>query len=131
MKKFVSTTLATGLAMFLLGGAWHMGIMGDFYREHSSNPNEPILGFIILGYLVLAAIMTYVYPLGENKKEVAWMDGLRFGVIVGLIWVTPHAIILIGAEAVAPISVVVDGLWHLVEQGIGGIVLATVFRKVT
>lgn len=52
-------------------------------------------------------------------------ERLRFGVIMGLLWVLPHGVVLHGVEYGATGKLIlVDAAWHLVEQGIGGIVMA-------
>ena len=52
--------------MWLLGGLWHMLIMGSYYAENSAAIAypEPRMPFIILGYVILGVLMAYIYPKG-------------------------------------------------------------------
>ena len=116
--------------MFLLGGLWHMSIMNTFYEEHSaaSPLNEPKLQFIVLGYLILGFLMAYIFPKGYRGGG-AVGEGLRFGAVIGLLWVLPHAVVLHGVEFGAMGELIlVDAVWHMVEQGVGGVAVAALLR---
>ena len=105
--------------------------MSGFYGEHSvSTPlPEPKMLFIILGYLILGVLMSYVYPKGY-KGGGAIAEGLRFGAVIGLLWVLPHAVILHGVYFGAMGTLIlVDAAWHMVEQGLGGIAIALIYCR--
>jgi len=89
---------------------------------------EPNLLFIILGVLILAVLMAYMYPLGY-KGGSPLKEGLRFGVVIGLLWILPYNVIMIGVVGTSKTLVVVDALWHIVEQGVGGIVIGYIYRS--
>jgi len=116
--------------MFILGGLWHMLIMHDFYEKYGGESAlaEPNMLFIILGVLILATLMAYMYPQGY-KGGSAVKEGLRFGVVIGLLWILPLSLIMVGVMGASKKLVVVDTLWHLFEQGIGGIVIGYVYRS--
>jgi hypothetical protein len=124
-KKMVIALFASFIVMFLLAGLWHMVIMADLY----SGPNslvEPMLYFIALGYFVLALIMTYIYPKGyKGGKPV--IEGLKFGILMGLLWILPLSLVLYGVMGGSGTVIIVDVIWHVVEQGIGGIVIGLVY----
>ena len=74
--------------------------------------------------------MAYVYPLGYKGKKPVW-EGLRFGMIMGVLWVFPHELAMAGAHGDSLAYVFKNAAWHLVEQGVGGIVIGLVYgRKV-
>jgi hypothetical protein len=115
--------------MCLLAGLWHMLIMDGFYMEHSSAIAlaEPRMQFIILGYLILGLLMAYIYPKGYGGGG-SVSEGLRFGAILGLLWVLPHGVVLHGVEfGAAGLLILVDAVWHMVEEGAGGIVMALIY----
>ena len=89
---------------------------------------ESNLFFIILGVLILAVLMAYMYPQGY-KGGSPLKEGLRFGVIIGLLWALPFNVIMVGVMGTAKTLVLVDTLWHLVEQGVGCIVIGYVYRS--
>ena len=130
LKKFSLAVVGGFFAMFIPGGLWHMLIMHNFYEKYSGESvlAEPNMLFIILGVLILAVLMAYMYPLGY-KGGSPLKEGLRFGVVIGLLWILPYNVIMIGVMGTAKTLVVVDALWHIFEQGIGGIVIGYVYRS--
>jgi len=129
-KKFSMADVGGFLAMFILGSLWHPLLMKNFYSKYGGDSMlaEPNLLFIILGVLILAVLMAYMYPQGY-KGGSPLKEGLRFGVVIGLLWVLPFNIIMVGVMGTAKTLVLVDTLWHLVEQGVGGIVIGYVYRS--
>ena len=126
--KFLGAAVGGAIVMWLLGGGWHMLIMSEYYAGNSvAEPlAEPRMPFIIIGYVILALLMSYIYPKGYSGGGV--VEGLKFGVLMGLVWVLPHAVILHGVYYGATGKLIlVDAIWHLVEQGIGGIVIALIY----
>jgi hypothetical protein len=128
-KKFSMAAGGSFIVMSFLSWLWHRVILGNFYMENlSSSLPEPNALFVLLGFLILAVLMAYIYPHGY-KGGSALKEGLRFGVIIGLLWFLPFNVLMIGVVGKSGTLVVVDGLWRLVEQGIGGIVIGYVYRS--
>ncbi len=130
-KKMLLAFVASFVAMFLLAFAWHQPIMGWFYAANlglvDATRSEPIVPMIAVGYAVLAFMMAYIYPKGVEGGT-PMMEGFKFGAMIGLIWVIPYALVMYGVEMTHSIKfVVVDGLWHIVEQGIGGVIIAYMY----
>ena len=74
---------------------------------------------MLVAYIVLALIMAYMYPLG-NKGIKPALEGLKFGIIIGILWVFPHELAMTGAHGSNSIVYVFKNTgWHIVEQGIG------------
>jgi hypothetical protein len=107
-----------------------MLLMGDFYESAAGGAvrEQPLLVPIGLAHLVVGFIMAYMYPKGyEGGSPLG--EGLKFGVIIGLLWWFPTNLVLYGAQG-GPFSLVlVDGAWHLVEEGIAGAVLGLVYGR--
>ena len=112
--------------MFLLAGLWHMALMSDLYAS-DLNRAEPILGLIAVSYFILALLMAYMYPKGiEGTNKIT--NGIKFGMVIGLIWVLPHALILHAVSEGGALNVIlIDVGWHLVEQSGGGVVIALIY----
>ena len=86
------STIGAGVVMFLLAGLWHSALMSDLYVSDLSRA-EPNMLLIGVSYLILALLMAHIYPKGiEGTNKIA--NGIKFGVVVGLIWVLPHALVL-------------------------------------
>lgn len=127
IKKFILATLAGSMTMWLLAGLWHELIMAKFYATETQATHEGT-GIIFLAYLALGVLMAYIYPLGYKGGRPA-MEGLRFGIIIGLLWVFPHGLAMAGAHGDSILYVIKNTAWHLIEQGAGGILIGLVYGK--
>ena len=127
-KKLILASLAGGVVTFLLGGLWHAIILADFYETHSAALARPEANMMMvaLGSLVIAVLMAYTYPIGY-KGGSAVKEGFRFGALVGLIWVLPVSSMCSGVCNYPLVAVIVDSAWHIVEQGVVGIVIALIY----
>ncbi len=127
MKRLALATLAGGVTMWILAGLWHELLMAAFYTSETEAEHEGI-GIIFLAYMVLGALMAYMYPFGYKRGRPA-VEGLRFGVVIGLLWVFPHGLAMAGAHGDSISYVFKNTAWHVVEQGVGGIVIGLVYGK--
>ena len=133
-KKFLMATGASFAVMFLLGGLFHMVIAKDFLLAHvgmagNVGRQEPMMQYIAFGVLCLAAVMAYLYPKGvEGDNHL--VQGFKFGMIIGFLWITPFAIIMYGSTMVfSGTTVATFTVWHIIEQGIGGMIIAMIYGK--
>ncbi len=127
-RKLILSCIAGFIAMFLLAGLWHIALMIDLYNTPSSR-KEPLMGFIALGMFILALLMAYLYPKGYSGGSPV-TEGLRFGILVGLLWTLPLSLILHAVqEEYALNMVIVDAIWHMVEEGVGGVVIGLVYGR--
>ena len=128
VKKWFLAGLVGFVVMFILSGLWYMLIMDAFYREQVGAllREQYNFIFIVLGYIVMAFLMSYIYPIGYKGGSPV-KEGLRFGVLIGLlIWLSSN-LILYGAHNMTLSASLVDSGWHVVEEGIGGLVIALVY----
>jgi len=127
-KKLSLATLGGTISMWLLAGLWHEVIMASFYNTETHATHEGTW-IIFLAYLILGLLMAYIFPLGYKGGK-PLPEGLRFGIIMGLIWVFPHELAMAGAHGESLSYVFKNAAWHVLEQGAGGIVIALVYKKV-
>jgi hypothetical protein len=129
-KKWFLSGLAGLAVMFSLSGLWYMVLMPGFYQTQSGAlmREQSNFLFIVLGYVVLAFLMSLIYRVGYKGGSPA-KEGLRFGVLIGLVAWLPTNLILHGVWNNPLAAALVDSVWHVVEQGIGGIVIALVYGK--
>ncbi|MDH5752986.1 MAG: hypothetical protein OEZ59_11305 [Deltaproteobacteria bacterium] len=124
VKKTALATLAGGVVMWAAAGLWHKVILSGFY-ENATHATHEGVGVILLAYLVLAALMSYMYPLGY-KGGSPLAEGLRFGVLIGILWVFPHELAMAGAHGESLLYPFQNAAVHMVEQGVGGVVIGYV-----
>jgi len=79
---------------------------------------------MLAGYIFLAGFIVYLYPL-MLKKNRPIISGIKVGIFVGVFWIFPYTLTLAGAHETSVAYVFKNTLWHMVEQGIGGIPLIT------
>ena len=134
LKKLLMGAIAAFIVMFLLGFLWHSQLMADFYQSNlgetgSVDRENPSVFFIGLGYFSLCLVMAYIYQKGvEGDNHI--MDGIKFGAIMGFLWVVPLLSVLYGATTVFSKTVIFgDGLYHIVEGAIGGAIIAMIYGK--
>ena len=108
IKKMVMALFAGFFVMFLLAGLWHSIIMGDLYSNNAPTGAyaEPKMQFIALGYFILSLLMVYIYPKGyKGGKPV--IEGLKFGIVIGLLWILPINLVFVGLMPVPGTEVMV------------------------
>lgn len=127
IRKLLLSALAAAAAMLLLAGLWHTAIMGPYYAREMPVMQEVVRYDVIgLSYLVLGVLMAIVYPKGYTGGPPA-AEGFRFGLVMGLIYSLPHSMVLFAVTgSLSGVLVLTDAAWHMVEQGVGGMVIALV-----
>ena len=108
-------------------GLWHRVILGDFYAAQTQLTREETnVPFVVLGVLVLTFLMALIYPIGY-KGGSPIKEGLRFGALIGLIWIFPMSLVMHGVWTYPLTSVIVDSAWHVVEQGVAGLIIGLIY----
>ncbi len=128
IKKLILATLAGSITMWILAGLWHELLMAKFYAGETEATHEGT-GVIFLAYMMLSILMAYIYPLGYKGGRPA-VEGLRFGIVIGLLWVFPHGLAMAGAHGDSISYVIINSAWHMIEQGVGGIIIGLVYGKI-
>ena len=127
LRNYIGCCIASTFVMLGLAAMWHRVLMADYYALHTSVARlEPLTGYIALAYLTLSVLMTLIYPKGYSGGS-RWSEGLRFGLIIGLMYALPRGIVMYSVEGThTGTLVLVDSAWHMVEQGAGGVVIALI-----
>ncbi len=129
LRKLLLGTLLGGFGMWVIAGVWHNLIKPSFYN--SISVKHDAIGAFLVAYFILALIMAYVYSLAYEGRS-PLKEGIRLGAVVGLLWVFPHGIIDAASHGdTTYLYQFKNALWHIIEQGIGGIIIAFVYGKKT
>ncbi len=118
--KLVLTTIASGLSMWIIGGLWHNLVLPSV--NENIHPHHEGLGITLLAYIILAMLMQLVLVFVREHEYKLWY-GLVFGATIGLIWVFPHGLSMAAIHHTPIIYEFKNALYHLFEQGIGGLIL--------
>jgi hypothetical protein len=84
-NKLVLSGVLGALVMVVIGYIWHVPLFGGFYNEQWSSVARPelILWVAVLGEILRGFLLAYIYPIGYKGGQPS-MEGLRFGVLLGL-----------------------------------------------
>ena len=130
VKKFVLAWMAAFVVALFVSFGWHLFLMGDFYQAQTEAlaREEPNFVFLFVALLILYFLMALIYPIGYKGGSPV-KEGFRFGALIGLIWALPHSVGNHGLYNLPLTYVIVDSAWHVVQEGIGGIVIALVYGR--
>lgn len=120
-KRMLTAVAISSISMWIIAGLWHNLIMPGLYAQ--SHASHDGIGLLFIAYLILALLMAYLYAriYGGDGRVI---DGLKLGTIIGILWVFPHDLAMAGAHGGSVIHVLKNSAWHMVEQGLGGAVMA-------
>lgn len=128
-KKLLLATVSGFVVMFLLSWLGHMIIISEMFGASpmaSIERESPLIYGIAGAYLTIALLMAYLYPKGIEGESV-FGNGIRFGVLIGLLISVPISLILYSMITVPFSRVIGEAVWHMIEQGAGGVVIAYVY----
>lgn len=129
MRRITLAAAAAFLTMFVSGGTWNAIVMAGFYANQAPAnarlPEEQSFLALIVGYVLLTFFMTFLYVQSFSQRP-SWGASFQFGALFGLIATLPLYLILYAIWDFSAAHLLVDSIWHLVEQGIGAMVLGAV-----
>jgi putative flippase GtrA len=119
-KRFIFSTLLTGFGMWVTGGLYHNLILPNFNEKIQAHHEG--LGIAFIAYLILAFMMTYLYSIIKPEKD-SLIKGIKLGITIGILWVFPHGLTMAAVHESSIIYELKNTLYHIIEQGIGGIII--------
>jgi len=130
--KLILSTIVVGIVLFLLGWLCYGILFMDFFNKHyghlyRSQEDMKIWAFAIANF-AQAFFMFLIYSKGYQGGA-PLMEGLRFGVIIGLFWTIPYMAFTWGGMTVTYNAVLVDGIIGFVMTVIAGIITAYIHGK--
>ena len=125
--KLLLSTMAGGFVMWVVGGLWHNLILPIF--NSNAQAHHDGLAIVLISYFVLAFLMAYLFLLSYQEDKSVIGEGLKIGVLIGILWVFPHGLAMAGTHDTSIIYEIKNTLYHMVEQGIGGVIIAFIMMK--
>ena len=97
-------------------------------EKYQSERSEPKSMFNALGLAISALLMAYMYPKGYAAGT-PWTEGLRFGMVLGLLVVLPLCLHIYARVDVEFGSLLTVILWTVVTWGISGALIGSIYGK--
>lgn len=123
-KIYLFSTLISGLGMWITGGLYHNLILPSI--NDAIHPHHEGLGITLIAYFILAFLMTHIYSISNTNVDTV-IKGIRLGVIIGILWVFPHGLTMAGTHETSLVYEFKNTLYHLFEQGFGGLIVFYVY----
>jgi hypothetical protein len=118
-------------AMFTLGGVWNSVLFAGYYTKHAPIITRPAvelkMSFLLAGYVVAVACMAFLFS-QSFKARVGVLEGFQFGALFGLIMTLPAYLLMHAGWDVNLGILLADSAWQTFEKGLGGVVMALIFR---
>jgi len=134
MKIILTPWILSFIAMFGLSGLFFTIIVSGFISENivpEILKTPPNLILISSGYLLLALLMTLLYPKLVTSENYSIKSGFLFGLFLSVLWLLPLSLVLHGAYNFPTIGLLIDSSWAVIEQGIGGIIIGYSYKKLS
>jgi hypothetical protein len=125
--RSVFSILIVGFAMWVLAGLWHNLVLPVINKNVEAHHEG--LFIMLIAYIILSCLMTYIYTV--TKKEKLILTGVKIGIVIGILWVFPHGLTMAGAHDTSILYEIKNALWHCIEQGAGGILIALIKKDET
>ena len=133
--KSLLISLGVALSIFATNSLWYAVIMRGFYENSQGSwmqvsREHPSIPVILLGIFALSVLMTVLYPKVQMGIKSPVLANLVFGMLIGLIYVLPSSLYYFGTTnflAFGPMAM--DVCWHMIEEGIAGVVLGVLYQR--
>jgi len=127
LKPLLTCTFASALTMWVIAGLAHEVVFARFFSDAAQQSHKgPFI--ILIAYCILGFLMSYLF-FNFKKSDRYLFDGIKFGAIIGILWVFPHGLAMAAAHGESISHEVLNGLWHVFEQAMGGLVIGYLFSK--
>jgi hypothetical protein len=125
LYRMTIASFISGFGMWVVGGLYHNLIMPAV--NENMHPHHEGLGVTLIAYILLGLLMSYFYLNSKDKND-SIAKGIKIGAIIGVLWVFPHGLTMAAVHESSISYQVTNTIYHIVEQGIGGIIIFVTFR---
>ncbi len=133
-KTFLIAAAVIFFVTFNLGYVFHDLLLGDWFHAREPFAREHfIIPYIALAFAAYALILAHLFPSYRKARPEAsiWAVGLRFGLIMGVVFDALQGGLIEVATFEMPLSVfLVDSSYHVfIEGSCAGLLLAAVHSR--
>ena len=114
------SSVLSGFIMWVVGGLYHNLIMPAV--NENVHPHHEGLGITLIAYIILGFLMTYFYLNSKDRGD-SVLKGIKIGAIIGVLWVFPHGLTMAAVHESSISYELSNTLYHIIEQGIGGVII--------
>lgn len=130
--KFIISTIVTGIVLFALGGLFYSVLFAEYFKTNMlhvmrSETDFKLWAFAV-GSLIRSALMYVIYSIGY-KGGSPFMEGAKFGILIGAFLQIPYVFFFWGGSPVRYQPVIVDGVISIVMLLIAGIVTGLIHGR--
>lgn len=125
--KLIVASFISGVGMWVVGGLYHNLIMPAV--NENKHPHHEGLGVTLIAYIILGILMSYFYHNSKDNKNTI-SKGIKIGAIIGVLWVFPHGLTMAAIHDSSISYQFSNTIYHIIEQGIGGILTFVTFRYI-
>ena len=125
--QLITSSFLSGFIMWVTGGLYHNLILPSI--NENIHPHHEGLGITLIAYIILGLLMSFFYV---KSKEIgdSLLKGIKIGVIIGILWVFPHGLTMAAVHESSISYQIMNTLYHIIEQGIGGVIIFVTFRYI-
>jgi len=127
INQLIVSSIFSGFIMWVVGGLYHNLIMPAVNEQ--MHPHHEGLGIALVAYILLGFLMSYFY-LNSSETGDSLMKGIKIGALIGILWVFPHGLTMAAVHESSISYQITNTIYHIVEQGIGGIIIFLTFRYI-
>lgn len=130
--KLILSTIIVGIVLFLLGWLFYGFLLANFFKEYYGHLSRPDADMKIWAFAVASFVQAFflylIYSKGY-KGGSPFMEGFRFGALIGLFSGIPYVFYTWGGSPVKYTGVIVDGIVIIVMLGIAGVLTGLIYGK--
>jgi len=132
-SRYVLASVVAFVYFFAAEFVFHGVILSETYENlqgiaHLARPEALFMWFFV-AYLVLGFVITYVFVRGYENKGLG--EGVRFGLILGILIGVPNTLIRYAVEPWPGDIVVTFMVGYIIEYLIGGVLIALLYKPKT
>ncbi len=132
-KRFIPSIIAVFTFVFIYEWILHGYLLAGLYESTPSlwrakTEMPAYMNWLMLGQLVFTIMFCYIFLKGYENKGL--MEGVRYGILIGLLFIGPDMIFY----AVQPLPANLVVYWcigGLIEMIIAGVILASIYKPST
>ena len=121
--RLFAAAIVSGLGMWIVAGLYHNLLLPlvdpDVQAHHEG------FDIMLYAYLILGSLMVYLHRTTYQSAN-RLVGGVVMGMFVGVLWTFPHGLAMAGIHGASIPKEIMNSLWHLFEQGVGGLLVALV-----